>query len=95
MRTLVVPELYVNITDVMDTKLKMLGCHESQRQWLADTQGLWTTDMEPCAPPTGLAACEVRPGWTYAEGFRWHSHVGFSAKDGDPLGHALGVRVGY
>ena len=40
MRTLVVPELYVDITDVMDTKIKMLGCHESQRQWLGETQGL-------------------------------------------------------
>ena len=40
MRTLVVPELFVDISGVMDTKLQMLGCHESQRQWLDETQGL-------------------------------------------------------
>ncbi len=40
MRQLVVPTLCVNITSEMDTKLRMLGCHESQRQWLDETQGL-------------------------------------------------------
>jgi hypothetical protein len=29
----------------------------------------------------------------YAEGFRQHSHVGFSAKDEDILSHALGEKV--
>jgi hypothetical protein len=28
--------------------------------------------------------------FTWAEGWRRHSHVGFSAKDGDPLADALG-----
>ena len=39
MRTLVVPELFVNVTGEIETKLQMLGCHESQRQWLDETQG--------------------------------------------------------
>lgn len=40
MRTLVVPELFVDVTSVIDVKLRMLGCYESQRQWLDETQGL-------------------------------------------------------
>jgi LmbE family N-acetylglucosaminyl deacetylase len=28
------PELYVNITDVFETKVKMLACHESQSAWM-------------------------------------------------------------
>jgi LmbE family N-acetylglucosaminyl deacetylase len=93
MRNLVVPELYVNITSEMDTKLKMLGCHESQRQWLDETQGLddyletmrrWSKEM---------AEMSGRSDWQYAEGFRRHSHVGFSAEDGDPLSEVLGELV--
>lgn len=93
MRNLVVPELYVNIDSVMDTKLKMLGCHESQRQWLDETQGLddylesmrrWGREMAQMAG---------RNDWQYAEGFRRHSHVGFSAQDGDPLSEVLGELV--
>jgi LmbE family N-acetylglucosaminyl deacetylase len=93
MRTLVVPELYVNITDVMDTKLKMLGCHESQRQWLGETQGLDDYLETMCTTSAELGRMSGRPGWKYAEGFRRHSHVGFSAKDWDPLAEALGARV--
>lgn len=93
MRNLVVPEFYVNIDSVMDTKLKMLGCHESQRQWLDETQGLddylesmrrWSREM---------AHMSERSDWQYAEGFRRHSHVGFSAEDGDPLSEVLGELV--
>jgi len=32
-------------------------------------------------------------GWQYAEGFRQHSHIGFSASDGDPLGEVLGEYI--
>ena len=93
MRNLVVPELYVNIDSVMDTKLKMLGCHESQRQWLDETQGIddylesmqrWSSEM---------AQMSERGDWQYVEGFRRHSHVGFSAQDGDPLSEILGDLV--
>lgn len=93
MRTLVVPELFVNVTDVMPTKLEMLGCHESQRQWLDETQGL--DDYRESMRQAGqeMARMAVQPGWQYAEGFRRHSHVGFSIQDGDPLSVILGKRV--
>ena len=93
MRTLVVPELFVNVTDAMETKLKMLGCHESQRQWLDETQGMdnYLDSMQR----SGVEVAEMagRPGWLHAEGFRRHSHVGFSAEDRDLLAEVLGDRL--
>ena len=95
MCTLVVPELFVNVTGVMETKLAMLGCHESQRQWLDETQGLddylesMRTSCEEVARLSG------RDGWEYAEGFRRHSHVGFSAVDRDILAEVLDDQVAY
>jgi LmbE family N-acetylglucosaminyl deacetylase len=89
MRNLVVPALFVNVTSVIDTKLKMLGCHESQRQWLDETQGLdnYLESMRQCSAE--VARMSAQPGWEYAEGFRQHNHFGFSAQDGDPLSTAL------
>ena len=34
------PEEYVDITDVMETKLEMLACHKSQVVWLMDHDGV-------------------------------------------------------
>lgn len=34
-----IPTHYVDISDVMDTKIKMLECHESQLVWLKDHDG--------------------------------------------------------
>ena len=94
MRTLVVPELFVDVTSVMETKLRMLGCHESQRQWLDETQGLDDYLESMRRGSAEMAAMSGQPGWQYAEGFRRHSHLGFSACDGDPLseGDVFGVR---
>jgi N-acetylglucosamine malate deacetylase 1 len=93
MRTLVVPELFVDISHVMDTKLTMLGCHESQRQWLDETQGM--DDYLETMRQSSAEVARMRPEgtWQYAEGFRQHRHVGFSAVDGNPLAAALGDKV--
>ena len=62
-------------------------------QWLDETQGLddylesmrrWSREM---------AEISGQADWQYAEGFRRHSHVGFSAEDGDPLSEILGELV--
>jgi LmbE family N-acetylglucosaminyl deacetylase len=90
MRNLVVPELFVNITGEMETKLKMLGCHESQRQWLGETQGLDDYLESMRQSGSEVAQMSRQPGWSYAEGFRQHSHVGFSARDRDLLAEVLG-----
>jgi len=89
MRQLVVPTLFVNVGDAMDTKLKMLRCHESQRQWLDETQGL--DDYLESMRKSGAEVARIsgQPDWEYAEGFRQHSHVGFSASDRDILTEVL------
>ncbi|MBM4089719.1 MAG: LmbE family protein [Planctomycetes bacterium] len=96
MRQLVVPSLFVNVSSVMDTKLRMLGCHESQRQWLDETQGLdnYLESMKQSSAEVARmrAACT----WQYAEGFRQHSHYGFSVTDRNLLAETLAnlVEVG-
>ena len=93
MRNLVVPSQFVNITDQMETKLEMLGCHESQRQWLDETQGM--DDYLESMRQSGAEVARMQPslGWTYAEGFRQHSHAGFSAVDRDVLAEILTTNV--
>jgi N-acetylglucosamine malate deacetylase 1 len=95
MRNLVAPELFVNVTRAMETKLKMLGCHASQRQWLDETQGL--DDYLESMRQAGAEVARMcgRPGWQYAEGFRRHSHVGFSAADRDLLSEVLGEKINH
>ena len=93
MRNLVTPELFVNITGEMDTKLRMLGCHESQRQWLDETQGIDNYLESMRQSGVEVARMAARDGWQYAEGFRRHSHVGFSRQDRDLLAEVLGDNV--
>ena len=95
MRQLVVPSLFVNVTDEVDTKRTMLGCHESQRQWLDETQGLddYLESMRHSAAE--VAQMSGQTGWEYAEGFRQHSHIGFSAIDRDLLTEVLGDQLVY
>ena len=62
------PEVYVDVTEVWETKRRMLLCHESQDAWLRAIYGEDTsiTDlMTDNAKARGLAA-----GCLYAEGFR-------------------------
>ena len=93
MRRLVVPSLFVDITSEMDTKREMLGCHESQRQWLDETQGLDDYLENMRRSSAEVAQMSGRPAWKYAEGFRQHSHVGFSSRDRDVLAEVLGDRI--
>ncbi len=76
----------------METKLKMLRCYESQWKWLKDTQGMdnFLETMRSCSRELAQFAPSRAE---YAEGFRQHSHMGFSAKDEDRLSHLLGEKV--
>jgi LmbE family N-acetylglucosaminyl deacetylase len=93
MRNFVVPDLLVNITPVMATKLEMLGCHESQRQWLDETQGLDDYLESMRRTSAEMAALRGQTGWQFAEGFRQHSHIGFSNRDHDLLAEVLGDQL--
>ncbi|HOW71188.1 MAG TPA: PIG-L family deacetylase [Phycisphaerae bacterium] len=93
MRNLVVPELFVNVTGEMETKVRMLGCHESQRRWLDETQALDDYIESMRQANAQVAHLLARSGWQYAEGFRRHSHVGFSAEDRDCLAEVLAANL--
>lgn len=61
-----VPELFVDITDEIDLKIKMLECHESQLVWMREHDGIDFADMvRTCSKYRGYQC-----GATYAEGFR-------------------------
>jgi LmbE family N-acetylglucosaminyl deacetylase len=59
----------VNITSVMDTKEKMLCCHESQRNWLLKHHGMddYVNAMKALGQKRGRQI-----GCKFAEGFRQH-----------------------
>lgn len=92
MRNLVVPSLFVDISDKIDTKEEMLRRHVSQKEWLDKSQGMdsYLMTMRQICGEIG----EMAPrGLAYAEGFRQHHFLGMSAEDKDPLSDVLGSRV--
>ena len=70
----VIPAMYVDITGEMETKEKMLGCHESQRNWLLQHHKMdeYILAMKRFGELRGK---EINV--QYAEGFRQHLGHGF------------------
>ena len=60
------PTEYVDITDTLDTKIKMLQCHKSQLEWLGDYNGIDIVDFASTVAKFRGLQCNVK----YAEGFR-------------------------
>ncbi len=87
LRNLVHPGQYVNIGSVMETKRQMLNQHRTQKDWLDVSQGMgsYVQEMDHMARQVG----RMSGRFTYAEGWRRHSHLGFSATDTDPLSRVL------
>ena len=83
LRRRILPDFYVDITSVIDDKEQMLACHESQKRWLDETQGLdsYLHTMREMSAEVAAMAGRGR----YAEGWRRHSHLGFSTTETDPL----------
>jgi N-acetylglucosamine malate deacetylase 1 len=90
MRRPIVPEMYVDITEVITEKEQMLACHVSQKEWLDATQGFdsYLATMRDAARAVGQMSGRYR----FAEGWRRHSHVGFSRRDGNPILDLLAER---
>jgi LmbE family N-acetylglucosaminyl deacetylase len=91
LRRLVEPEIYVDVTAVIERKTAMLAEHKSQKKWLDESQGhdsylqtLRDLDAE-CGRMSSL--------FKYAEGWRRHLHLGFCAIDDDPLTATLADRA--
>jgi LmbE family N-acetylglucosaminyl deacetylase len=88
MRRPIVPEIFVDIGSVLEEKTRMLACHESQKAWLDTTQGFdsYLRTMGDIAERVGTMSGSFR----WAEGWRRHSHVGFTRQDCNPLAELLG-----
>lgn len=88
LRRRVVPECFVDTTGVQDEKRAALSAHESQRSWLDVSQGMdsYLASMEETARELG----RMSGSFAFAEGWRRHLHLGFSATEIDPLAEVLG-----
>jgi LmbE family N-acetylglucosaminyl deacetylase len=88
LRRRVWPGAYVNTTTVQKTKRESLAAHKSQQGWLDASQGMdsYLLAMEEMSFELGRMSKKFK----YAEGWRRHLHLGFSAKEIDPLADALG-----
>lgn len=90
----VLPGIYCDISDVLETKLNMLAAHESQREWLREHHGMddyldsvrrWTAALGAQA-----SAAAGRP-IEHAEAFR--QHRGHAYPQDDLLRSVLGDRI--
>lgn len=88
LRCPVTPDSFVNTASVHVRKREALAAHESQRAWLDASQGMnsYLAAMDELSREVG----RMSGRFEHAEGWRRHSHVGFSAADMDPLGQVLG-----
>jgi hypothetical protein len=86
------PETYVRVDSVIDLKEEMLRCHASQKHWLDVSQGM-DSYLRIMREMNAEVARWAGQGWRYAEGFRRHCHIGFSAKEEDPLREILAKYV--
>ena len=93
LRKPVTPELFVNTASVHSRKREALAAHASQKEWLDATQGMdsYLAEMDAMSRAVG----EMSEHFEHAEGWRRHLHLGFSAREIDPLTEVLGpfVRV--
>lgn len=88
----IVPKLFVDVAAKLDLKTKMLAAHQSQKLWLDQSQGMdsYLISMKELMRGVGRLS---HGKLEYAEGWRRHLHLGFSATDRDPLAEALGERA--
>ena len=87
LRNGVSPDFSVDISSVIDEKCALLACHESQRRWLDESQGVdsYTQTMKAMARAVGGASGR----FDYAEGWQRHNHLGFGPDEFDPLRDSL------
>ncbi len=83
MRRTIQPDFYVDISTVLTEKETALACHESQKRWLDESQGLnsYLITMKEMSAAVGA----MSGSYSYAEGWRRHAHLGYSTQEYDPL----------
>ena len=79
--------LYIDTSSAQDRKREALAAHKSQKEWLDRTQGMdsYLKEMDRFAEQVG----QLSGKFQYAEGWRRRLHLGFSAREVDPLYEAL------
>lgn len=84
----VIPEAFVDVTSVQETRAKALAAHRSQQEWLDITQTMDSVIavQEETARTVGRLSGRFR----LAEGWSRHNPLGFCAGDANPLRTALG-----
>jgi N-acetylglucosamine malate deacetylase 1 len=87
LRRWVDPDFYVDVSDLVERKVSMLACHQSQKQWLDESQGLdsYLQALRDLDAELGVRS----QGFSSAEGWRRHLHLGFCGPQDDPLAVAL------
>ena len=79
----VIPDVFVDVTSVIEKKRAFLNCHRSQKEWLDASQGLdaYLDDMQSRCEAMGKLSgfCDFAEGWIR------HNPCGFCAEDYDPL----------
>ncbi len=89
LRQPVTPEFCADISAVIDRKEALLACHRSQKEWLDYSQGFgsYLAAMRDMSREVG----RLSGRYEYAEGWRRHLHLGFSAREIDPLRELLNL----
>ena len=90
LRRPIIPNVVVNVAPHIDRKVEMLRHHKSQKEWLDQSQGMdsYTDSMKQLCAEIGQFV-----GYEYGEGWRQHSHLGFSDGGYDPLRDAIGEHL--
>ena len=80
-------DFYVDISEVLDKKTKMLAKHRSQKEWLDVSQGMdsYLVTMKGMSAEVG----KMSGTFKYAEGWIRHSHLGFGDESDNPLSDIL------
>ena len=87
LRRAIEPDFYVDVSEFIDAKQRMLGFHESQKSWLDSSQGI-DSYLVTMRDMTG-AMGKMSGQYDFAEGWRRHSHLGYSGTEIDPMGDLL------
>lgn len=84
---LVSPDIFVNISDVVEEKAMILAAHRSQKEWLDRSQGFnaYLDIMKQYGKEMG----NLSKQWDFAEGWRQHNPLGLCAADSNPLADLL------
>lgn len=87
MNQLVKPDIFINISEVMNEKRNMLAMHKSQKDWLDRSQGF--NAYLDIMKKHGREVGKMSKQWKYAEGWRQHNPLGLCSENTNPLAQLL------